>query len=116
MFHRPAVAPAAAGPSFFLNFVRKTLKNVLVEYGMIAVVVYLAIFFLVLLGFWFAIKAGWEPTGAMANVGAFTAAYLATKLTQPLRIIATLAVTPLIARGVERIIRRRTPPPPAVTE
>ena len=87
----------------------------LVEYGAIAVVVYLAIFFVVLFGFWAAIKSGWEPSGAMANVGAFTAAYLATKLTQPLRIIATLAVTPLLARVFERVMGRRaaTAPPSA---
>jgi len=92
--------------------VRKTLKSVLVEYGAVAVVVYLAIFFVVLFGFWAAIKAGWEPSGAMANVGAFTAAYLATKLTQPLRILATLAVTPFIARAFERVMGRRTATPP----
>jgi len=92
--------------------VRKTLKNILVEYGAVAIVVYLAIFFVVLFGFWAAIKAGWEPAGAMANVGAFTAAYLATKLTQPLRIIATLAITPLIARVFERVMGRRAATPP----
>jgi len=93
--------------------VRKTLKNLLVEYGAIAVVVYLAIFFLVLFGLWAAIKAGWEPSGAMANVGAFTAAYVVTKVTQPLRIIVTLAITPLIARLLERVMGRRTNPPAA---
>ena len=91
---------------------RKTLKNIVVEYGAVAVVVYLAIFFLVLFGLWAAIKAGWQPSGAMANVGAFTAAYLLTKLTQPLRIIATLAITPLIARVFERVMGRRATEPP----
>lgn len=92
---------------------RKTLKSVLVEYGAIAVVVYLVIFFVVLFGIWAAIRFGWKPSGAMANVGAFTAAYLLTKLTQPLRIVATLAVTPLIARSVERISGRARSVPPA---
>jgi len=78
----------------------------LVEYGAVAVVVYLAIFFIVLFAFWGAIRFGWKPSGSMANVGAFTAAYLATKLAQPLRIVATLAITPFIARLVERIARR----------
>jgi hypothetical protein len=36
-------------------------------------------------------------------VGSFTAAYIATKLTQPLRIAATLALTPLVARAYERL-------------
>jgi hypothetical protein len=75
----------------------------LVEYGMIAVVVYLAIFFIVLFAFWAAIRFGWQPTGVAANVGIWTAAYIATKLTQPLRILATLAITPLLAKLYERV-------------
>jgi hypothetical protein len=81
---------------------RKTLKGILAEYGTTALVVYLAIFTLVLTGAWVGISMGWQPTGATANVGAFTAAYLATKVTQPLRIAATLALTPLVARVMER--------------
>src|SRR4051794_14428075 len=98
---------AAAGPFFFGETVRRTLKQILVEYGAIAVVVYLAIFFVVLFGFWAAIRAGWKPSGALASVGAFTAAYLATKLPQPLRIIATLALTPFVARLFERLTGRK---------
>lgn len=82
---------------------RRTLKNVLAEYGTLALVVYLSIFTLVLGGAWAAISLGWQPASATANLGAFTAAYLATKATQPLRIAATLAVTPLVARVVERV-------------
>ena len=83
---------------------RKTLKNLLVEYGAVAVVVYLVIFFAVWTGFWAAIRSGWKPSGAAASVGVWTAAYLATKLTQPLRIAATIALTPFIARWYERAI------------
>lgn len=86
---------------------RKTIKHILVEYGAIAVVVYLAIFFLVLFGFWTAIRFGWEPASATANLGTFAAAYIATKVTQPLRIMATLAVTPLIAKMYERVTGRQ---------
>jgi hypothetical protein len=92
--------------SFSRAGVRKTLKNMLVEYGAVAVVVYLVIFFAVLFGFWAAIRFGWKPSGSAANVGVFTAAYLATKLTQPLRIIATLAITPFVARVVDRVAGR----------
>lgn len=94
---------------------RRTLKQILVEYGAIAVAVYLALFFIVLFAFWAAIRFGWEPSGALANVGAFTAAYLATKITQPLRIIATLAITPFIARLVERAWKRAPRDPAAET-
>ena len=81
---------------------RKTLKNIALEYGSIAVVVYLSIFTLVIVGFWAAIRFGWSPEGTAANVGAWTAAYVATKVTQPLRIVATVAVTPVIARIFSR--------------
>jgi len=76
--------------------VRRTLKQIAAEYGAVAVVVYLAIFAVVLLGSWAAIHLGWKPASAGGRVGSFTAAYIATKLTQPLRIAATLALTPIV--------------------
>lgn len=85
---------------------RKTIQKLLVEYGPIAVVVYFAIFFLVIFGFWAAIRFGWQPSSTAGTLGVWTAAYIATKLTQPLRIIATLAVTPLIAKIYERVTGR----------
>jgi hypothetical protein len=78
--------------------VRKTAQQLLTEYGAIGVIVYFAIFFAVLFGFWAAIRAGWHPKSVGGGVGSFTAAYIATKLTQPLRIAATVALTPLVAR------------------
>jgi hypothetical protein len=83
--------------------VRRTLKQIAAEYGAVAVVVYLAIFTAVLLGSWAAIHFGWKPEGAGGRVGSFTAAYIATKLSQPLRIAATLALTPLVAKAYERM-------------
>ena len=82
---------------------RKTFKQILAEYGPIALVVYLLLFALVLAGFWMAIRLGWRTDSVAGGVGAFTAAYLATKLTQPLRIAATLLITPLVARVYERM-------------
>jgi hypothetical protein len=89
---------------------RKTIKSIFAEYGAIAVVVYFAIFFLVLFGFWAAIRFGWQPSSAAATLGIWTAAYIATKLTQPVRIIATLAVTPFVAKLYERVTRRPATP------
>ena len=91
---------------------RKTAQRLLTEYGLAAVVVYFTIFFAVLFGAWAAIGAGWKPTGALANVGAFTAAYLFTKVTQPVRIAATVVLAPLAAKLWERMTGRR---PGAVT-
>ena len=89
---------------------RQTFKHILAEYGAVAVVVYFTIFFAVLFGFWAAMRFGWRSDGAAAGVGTFAAAYIATKLTQPLRIAATLALTPLVAKAYERITKKpRTP-------
>ena len=90
-------------------------RDLVLEYGVIALIVHYVIFAAVIVGFWAAMRAGWQPTGATANVGTWTAAYLATKVTQPLRIIATLAVTPIIAKLYERMTGRsvRVSPEPA---
>jgi hypothetical protein len=96
--------------------VRKTLKHILTEYGTVAVIVYFTIFFAVLFGFWAAIRFGWRTESTAGSVGTFTAAYIATKLTQPLRIAATLALTPLAAKLYERITGRNRVVPPVTTE
>lgn len=95
---------------------RKTAQRLLTEYGAAAVVVYFAIFFLVLFGAWGAIHAGWKPSSVAGGVGTFTAAYLATKVVQPLRIAATIALTPLAARLWERVTGRAARRGPAVGE
>lgn len=74
------------------------LKQLLADYGPVAAVIYFTLFFGVLIGIYLAINAGWTPEGIAGNAGAWTAAYLATKLTQPLRIGATLVLTPLVGR------------------
>jgi NADH:ubiquinone oxidoreductase subunit 6 (subunit J) len=86
---------------------KKTLKSVLTEYGAVALVLYLAIFALVLGGVYFALKAGWTPASATGKASTFVAAYIITKLTQPLRIAATVILTPLVARIYERIAGKK---------
>lgn len=85
---------------------RRTLQQILAEYGVVAVVVYLTLFAIVLGAFWATIHLGWRPEGVTGNLGAFTAAYLATKVTQPLRIAATLGLTPLVAALWKRVQAR----------
>jgi hypothetical protein len=93
---------------------RKTFKELFAEYGAIAVVVYFVIFFGVWVGAWAAIqrgvdlralaaRVGLSSSGIVANLGAWTAAYIFTKLLQPVRIGATLLLTPLIVRLYERV-------------
>ena len=90
---------------------KKTVQNLLAEYGTVAVIVYFTIFFAVLGGFWLAIQFGWRPSSAAGNMGTLAAAYIATKLTQPIRIAATVVVTPIVAKLYERIRGRRPSAP-----
>jgi hypothetical protein len=78
-------------------------RDLILEYGIIALIVHYVIFAIVIVGFWAAIRSGWQPTSAAGSVGTWTAAYIAAKITQPLRIVATLAVTPFVARLYERV-------------
>ena len=84
----------------------KTLRNVLAEYGTTALVLYLVIFVIVLGGSYLAISEGWAPHSAAGKTGTFAAAYIVTKLTQPFRIAGTIALTPVVARLYERIVRK----------
>ncbi len=93
---------------------RRTFKSIMADYGPIALGVYLTIFVIVLTAAWLGIRLGWRPESAVGSVGSFTAAYLITKLTQPLRIGATLLLTPIVARAADRLIpSRRRPRRPA---
>ena len=87
---------------------RRTFQTLLAEYGAVFVIVYFTIFFAVLGAFWVGITTGWRPASAAGSAGAFTAAYLATKVTQPLRIAASVALTPLVARAYEKVHGRVT--------
>ena len=88
---------------------RKTLKHILAEYGAVALTVYLTIFALVFVGAYVAVAMGWRPESLSGKVGTWVIAYGIVKLTQPLRIGATLLLTPLVARVYERLRGPRTP-------
>lgn len=81
---------------------KKTLKEILAEYGTIAVVVYLLLFAIVLIGSYFAIRFGWTTNSAAGTAGIWTAAYIVTKITQPLRIAATVVLSAFVGRMWER--------------
>ena len=105
---------------------REKLKTLLAEYGNVALVTYLVIWVLTLTGFAIAISTGvdvdavlgsiarffgssWEGRTSGAGLAGLT--WLATKLTQPLRIAATLALTPFVAALLRK--RRGLPEKPA---
>lgn len=84
------------------------LEALLKAYGPTAAAVYFTLFGLTLAGFAVAIGFGVAVEGASSGAGTLFAAWVATKLTQPVRILATLALTPLVARFFGR--RRGGPP------
>ena len=73
-------------------------KRLLAEYGRVAIFVYLTLFVITWTGFAIAIAAGAGAEGVGEGVGTIAAAWLATKVTQPVRIVATLVITPVLAR------------------
>lgn len=94
---------------------RDKLKLLLEEYGRVAIWVYLVIWLTVLAGFALAISLGFDAKGGAAGLGILGAAWVATKLTQPLRIGATLLMTPVVAATLKRL-RQRAEPQPVVVE
>jgi hypothetical protein len=74
------------------------LSALLEEYGKLAIIIYFSIFALVFAGFFIAIASGVEVESAAGGAGLVGAAWLATKVTQPVRILATLALTPIVGR------------------
>lgn len=86
------------------------LKKLIAEYGAVATVTYFAIFLIVLFGAAAAIKLGFEIESAKGTAGLFFAAWLTAKAVQIPRILATVALTPVIAKLYERF--RRAPADP----
>jgi hypothetical protein len=84
---------------------RERLTKLLAEHGKLALYVYLVIFVVVLASFALAIQMGIKVDSTAGKAGIWGAAWVATKLTQPLRILATLALTPLLAQ----LLRWRKP-------
>jgi len=76
---------------------REKFKKLLEVYGRLALVVYFGIFLATLVGFAIAISFGLELESAKGGAGLLMASWLATKLTQPLRIAGTLVLTPIVA-------------------
>jgi hypothetical protein len=112
--------------------VRKTFNKLLAEYGVAAVVVYFTLFFGIFFGAWAGIRYGWDPrplvariglnpNGLVASAGPWLLAYGVTKVLQPVRIAATLLLTPVVAKLYERATGRApvpiaTPAAPAPAE
>ncbi|WP_240359232.1 hypothetical protein [Pyxidicoccus trucidator] len=100
----PAEAAAKpAKPSLMARF-----KNLMLEYGPLAIAVNYAIFGLVIVGFYAAIQLGFQAESTGEKAGSWAAAYAASQVVKPLRLAAVFVLTPLIARipPVARFIER----------
>jgi len=78
--------------------VKDKIKALAEKYGPVAFGTWFAIFFLTLGAFYLAIENGVMPAGAAGRTGTVAMAYGATQLTKPLRAVATIALTPVLAR------------------
>lgn len=81
---------------------KEKLKTLLEEYGRVAIWTYLVIWLSVLAGFIIAISFGVSVSTSTGGAGVLLSAWLATKLTQPLRIAGTLAATPVVAGVIKK--------------
>ncbi|MBX5483282.1 MAG: DUF1279 domain-containing protein [Myxococcaceae bacterium] len=86
---------------------REKLKRLFEEYGLVAIGVFVVIWVLVLGGLYLAVKFGWKPESAAGEAGTFGVAYIAFRFTLPLRIGATVVLTPVVARVLERFKLRK---------
>jgi hypothetical protein len=80
---------------------KERFKSLMADYGRLALWVYFTIFFACWAGFIVAIRLGFQVDGAGGTTGSVLGAYAAVKLTQPVRILATLGLTP----PLERVLR-----------
>ena len=78
------------------------LKAHFAEYGRVAIWTDLTLSILTIIGFSIAIGAGVAPSSATGVFGVIGAGWVAAKATMPLRILATLGLTPLVATLVAR--------------
>lgn len=81
---------------------KERLKAHVAEYGRVAIYTYLTLSLCAIVGFSIAIGAGVTPSSATGVIGVIGAGWVAAKATMPLRILATLGLTPLIAALIQR--------------
>ncbi|MBN2801299.1 MAG: DUF1279 domain-containing protein [Deltaproteobacteria bacterium] len=86
-----------------LRQLRERYDRLVAEYGKVAIVTYFSLYAAVIGGAWVAIEAGWETGTTAEGAGKFAVIYGILKLSQPFRILATIGLTPLVARGVRRV-------------
>ncbi len=91
---------------------RRSIKELLVEYGAVALVVHYTIGAMVIVGLYVAIRNGFEPQGAVQNAGMWATVYGAYKASMFVRVPITLFLVPFAAKLYERVTGRRPGPLP----
>lgn len=86
---------------------KERLAQLFAAYGRIAVIAYVVISLLTIIGFSIAIGVGAQPSTATGVIGVLGAGWVAAKATMPIRILVVLGITPVIAAVLGR--RRRAP-------
>ena len=87
---------------------KNKIQELIALYGKLAFITYFIIFALVFSGFYVAIQSGvdleeWSLfRGRLGQAGTIVVAYVATKITQPIRIAAAVAITPIVAQFIEK--------------
>ncbi|MEC7986787.1 MAG: DUF1279 domain-containing protein [Myxococcota bacterium] len=83
---------------------KNKVQELMALYGKLALIIYIVIFLVVLSVFYIAIEVGvdlesWSYfQGRLGQAGTLVVAWVATKITQPIRIAMTVALTPIVAR------------------
>lgn len=80
------------------------------KYGSTALIIYLVLFVVTFAGAAIALQAGLSVDGAPATAGLLAGAWVVSKMLQPVRILATLALTPIVANVLSRRPRGQVPP------
>ncbi|HEY0190173.1 MAG TPA: hypothetical protein VGC42_03575 [Kofleriaceae bacterium] len=86
---------------------KERLKALFAEYGRVAIAVYFTLSILAIIGFSVAFGIGWSPTTASGTLGVIAAGWVAAKATLPIRILITLALTPMVQLVIDRVRRRK---------
>lgn len=98
---------AAETPTAPKRTLKERLKAHVAEYGRVAIYTYLALSLSAIIAFSIAIGIGVSPSSATGVFGVIGAGWVAAKATMPLRILATLALTPLVSALVVRLRKNR---------
>jgi len=96
--------------------VKEKLGALYKEYGGIMIGVFLTIWVITFFGTLIAILTGFEIQGSSPNMGllaALGASWVMLKVTMPVRVIITLALTPLVAKVIRRRAPKKDAPPPS---